>query len=85
MESDMEPPAFTPMTMGPEYCVLVTWTNGAVARISHFARLHDAQRWIANESRSWLRIQDEPNCRAAHASEGLATIQEPRIRMLQRG
>jgi hypothetical protein len=50
----MNRPLFAPTATGQEYCVLVTWADGAITRIKHFATPQDAQRWIDHESERWL-------------------------------
>jgi hypothetical protein len=41
-ESEVERPAFAPLAVGMEFCVLVTWPNGVEARINDFGYQEDA-------------------------------------------
>jgi hypothetical protein len=56
----MERPLIATAADGMEYCVLVTWPNGAESRINHFATAKDAQRWIDRESESWVIRRANP-------------------------
>jgi hypothetical protein len=84
MESGMETPEFAPMAVGLEYCVRVTWANGAEARVNHFAAEQDAQRWINRESRNWLRNRAQTSARRPASSDrNLIAFRGARIRTLQ--
>jgi hypothetical protein len=52
-------PTFTPRQNADhaEYYVLVSWPDGAAARINYFGTLEDAQGWIARESTNWLEFR----------------------------
>jgi hypothetical protein len=50
-------PTFVSIADGLEFNVLITWPDGAEARIRDFGALHDAQRWIDHEAENWLQIR----------------------------
>jgi hypothetical protein len=59
LESGMERPAFAPLAVGHEYCVLVTWANGSETSINNFSASRDARGWIERESENWLLLRPE--------------------------
>jgi hypothetical protein len=63
-ESEVERPAFAPLAVGMEFCVLVTWPNGVEARINDFGYQEDAQRWIDREAANWLHNRAQRLSRA---------------------
>jgi hypothetical protein len=44
-----------PAQVGNGWCVFIQWANGRMQYISGFECLQDAENWIKNEARSWLR------------------------------
>lgn len=78
----MERPLIATAADGMEYCVLVTWSDGAESRISHFATAKDAQRWIDRESESWLmrRVNPPPPLPPEEKQVFIASIRGPCIR-----
>jgi hypothetical protein len=79
----MNRPSFAPTAAGQEYCVIVTWADGAITRINHFASPQDAQRWTDRESERWLanraRTRDERRAELNSAPK----FGGPRVRWLQ--
>jgi hypothetical protein len=55
----MQFPKFEPLARRQEFCVLVTYTDGAKSRVGHFATDVDARRWIDQEAGNWLRARME--------------------------
>jgi hypothetical protein len=51
-----------------EFLVRVAWRGGVQARVHHFGRLEDAQRWIKRESENWLRMRSEAAIEAEQAA-----------------
>jgi hypothetical protein len=40
-----------------EFCVRIVLPDGEHKHINHFASKQDAQRWIRNESQTWLQLR----------------------------
>ena len=44
-----------PAQVGDGWRIFIQWVSGRIQYISGFESLQDAENWIKNEARSWLR------------------------------
>jgi hypothetical protein len=75
--------SFVPTATDQEYCVLVTWADGVIARIRHFATSQDAQRWIDHESERWLANRARTLDERRAATNSASNLVGSRLRLLQ--